>query len=176
MARAIPVGNRYDVMPVAPLPEATTYIPARELSIGVEYRLLTDDIINAAFPEELRQASGIEADRPEAGLDDRGVSIHVCDAQDGKEYVRFDNFGDDPHYHYIVPGSHNVVVPFDYVAHGAFLPWAFARMRNQLPGMLREAGANDLADRLDKSGGMSDEEVTGIEEEVQRALKAAGVA
>jgi len=162
-------------MPVAPIPEATTYIPARALSIGVEYRLLTDDIIDAAFSRDLREASGIEADRPQAGLDDRGVSIHVCDAETGHEFVRFDNFGDDPHYHYIVPGSHNVVVPFDYVAHGDFLPWAFGRLRTQLPDMLREAGAADLADRVVQSGGLSEEELTQVSEEVSRALKAAGV-
>jgi hypothetical protein len=175
MARAIPVGNRYDIMPVAPIPEATTYIPLRSLSIGVEYRQLTDDLIDAAFTKEMREASGIEADRPVAGLDDCGVSIHVCDADSGKEYVRFDNFGDDPHYHYIYPGSHNVVVPFDYIAHGDFLPWAYGRLRNQLPGMLRQAGANDLADRVEAGGGLSEDELTQIDEEVQRALKAAGV-
>ena len=44
---------------------------------------------------ELREQS------PEGGFADEGVTIHVFDADDGHEYLRFDVFDDEPHYHYI---------------------------------------------------------------------------
>ena len=38
---------------------------------------------------------------PEGGFADEGVSLHVIDASDAHEYLRFDMFDDEPHYHYI---------------------------------------------------------------------------
>jgi hypothetical protein len=150
MTRAIPVGHYYDVVPIPPVPEATTYLDVGALSVGVEYRLLTDELVDGAIDAERREAAGIEHDRPKQGLDDQGWSLHICDAETGKEYLRFDGFEGDPHYHYIVPGEYNVVVPFDDVAHGPFRPWAFGCLRDRLPAMLREAGAKELADRVDQ--------------------------
>src|ERR1700722_1684532 len=103
MAHAIPVGYRFDVNPIAPIPENTIYIPAGPLAIGIEYRLLTDELIDETYASDTRSAAIIGDARPDDEIDDQGVSLHVCDAETMKEYVRFDVFADDPHYHYIVP-------------------------------------------------------------------------
>jgi len=141
------LGYRYDGVPLPPVPEATTYIDIGALTIGVEYRLLTDEIVEAGRKKEPRLAVG-HADAP---LQDQGVSLHICD-NDHVEYLRFDNFGDDPHYHYIVPGAYNFMVPYDEVANGPFIDWALERVRASMPAMLHEAGATELADRVDPAG------------------------
>jgi hypothetical protein len=117
------------------------------LTIGIEYRFLTDEIVEAGREKEPRLAVG----HPDAPLQEQGVSLHVCD-NDRVEYIRFDNFGGDPHYHYIVPGAYNVSVQYDEVANGPFLDWALERLRASMPDMLREAGAGELADRVDGAG------------------------
>jgi hypothetical protein len=149
MTRANPLGHRYDNPAIPPVPENTKTFTVGPVEIGVEYRHLTDDILGAAYADDAEAAAVIEASKPEAGLDDEGISIHVCDAGTGDEYLRFDCFADDPHYHYILPGSHQIVIAFDEVAGGRFLDWAIERLRSRLPEMLREAGAVDLADRVD---------------------------
>jgi hypothetical protein len=141
------LGYRHDGVPVPPVPEATTYIDVGALTIGIEYRFLTDEIVEAAREKEPRLAEG----HPDAPLQDEGVSLHVCD-NDRTEYIRFDNFGGDPHYHYIVPGAYNVMVPYDEAANGPFLDWALERLQASMPDMLREAGAGELADRVDGAG------------------------
>jgi hypothetical protein len=141
-----PLGYRYDGVPMPPVPEATTYIDIGALTIGIEYRFLTDELVEAAREKEPRMAVG----HPDAPLQDQGVSLHVCD-NDRTEYIRFDNFGDDPHYHYIVPGAYNVMVPYDVAATGPFLDWALERLRVSMPDMLRQAGAGELADRIDEA-------------------------
>jgi hypothetical protein len=52
------------------------------------------DFIGFGDPELLEKS-------PEGGFADEGVTIHVFDASDGHEYLRFDVFDDEPHYHYI---------------------------------------------------------------------------
>jgi hypothetical protein len=146
--RAIPVGLRFDVSPIAPVPEATTHIEAGPVTFGVEYRILTDEEVDAAIPAELRESAGIDDARPAGGLQDEGVSVHVFDSGSRDEFLRFDSFGDDPHYHYIFPGSHNIVVGFDVAALGDFHDWTFSRLRLRLPDMLREAGQPELADQV----------------------------
>jgi hypothetical protein len=141
------LGHRYDGVPLPPVPEATTYIDIGVLTIGIEYRFLTDEIVEAGREKEPRLAVG----HPDAPLQEQGVSLHVCD-NDRVEYIRFDNFEGDPHYHYIVPGAYNVSVPYDEVANGPFLDWALERLRVSMPDMLREAGAGELADRVDGAG------------------------
>ena len=80
---------------------------------------------NPQYLAELREKS------PEGGFSDEGVSIHVCDAGDGHEYLRFDVFDDEPHYHYIHRTVDdtvvNNVIDFDAVAHGDMLRVDVAR-------------------------------------------------
>jgi hypothetical protein len=88
----------------------------------------------------------LEERAPVGGFTDEGVSIHVCATDGGHEYLRFDVFDDDPHYHYVdTSGQSNRVVAFDDVAHGDMLPWALDRLRTKLPSMLRAAGGQDVA-------------------------------
>ena len=112
---------------------------------------------------------------PEGGFTDEGVSLHVRSAEDGHEFVRFDVFDGEPHYHYVRPtGDHNNVVSFDPVADGEMLPWALDRLRNRLGDMLTEAGGGDLAPRLDGALlGKVVDEVGALAAEAQRSQRAA---
>lgn len=140
--------TRYSVMPIPPVEDHTTWFDAGALRIGVEYRVLDDAIAAAAVVEEAR---GDDRGQVE-GLDDRGVSLHVCGEQDGelREFLRFDCFAEDPHYHYVSWRDRaNEMIHIDPVADGDPLAWALERIRTRLPRMLARAGAEDLARRLD---------------------------
>jgi len=117
--------------------------------IGVEYRLLTDAIAAAA---QLVAANG-DVPGVEAGsVDDRGVSLHVVARQDGedREFLRFDCFQEDPHYHYVSwRDKSNEMIHLDPVADGDPLAWALDRLRSRIQPMLTRAGAGDVADTLD---------------------------
>ena len=106
------IGTHYEGSPVPPVPEHTRYVGAGALSIGVEYRQVDASVIAATYGDvELREA-GDDTPQPPI-LDDRGLTLHVCDAATGDEYLRFDVFEDNPHYHYIHPRESHLVVPFD---------------------------------------------------------------
>ena len=103
------------------------------------------------------------------------MSLHVFDAADGHEYVRFDVFDADPHYHYNHRGPEvvNNVVEFDVIAHGDMLPWALDRIRTRLPEMLTEAGGTHLVDGLDQAAiEQALERVAPMAEEAQSASRA----
>jgi len=144
----VPHVTRYSVMPIPPVEAHTTWFEAGALRIGVEYRLLTDAVAAAS---ELAPASGDERGQT-TGLDDRGVSLHVCGEQDGawRELLRFDCFVEDPHYHYVSwRAKANEMIHLDPVADGDPLAWALERLRTRLPQMLARAGAADVAARVD---------------------------
>ena len=140
----------YSVMPIPPVEANTRWFAAGALRIGVQYRVL-DDAIAAAADAGLAAASGGERGQV-TGLDDRGVALHVCAEQDGewREFLRFDCFQEDPHYHYV---SHrerkNEMVQLDPIADGDALAWALERIRTRLPQMLARAGGADVLPRLD---------------------------
>ena len=141
--------TRYDLMPIPPVEAQTEYFDAGAVRFGVEYRLLNDAIAAAAAVEA---ASGSES----AGesFDDRGVSVHVFGvADDGGEpleYLRFDCFDEDPHYHYVSwKQKSNEMLHIDPVADGDPLTWALERIRTRLPQMLERAGAPEIAARVD---------------------------
>ncbi|TMA36002.1 MAG: hypothetical protein E6J87_01960 [Deltaproteobacteria bacterium] len=146
--------TRYDRMPIPPVEAQTTWIDAGPVRIGVEYRLLNEAIAAAA---EVIAASGASQEAAAAGditgLDDRGVSLHVCSADDGGlEFLRFDCFDEDPHYHYISwRAKSNEMLHLDPIADGDPLAWALERIRTRLPQMLARAGAADVAARLDSA-------------------------
>ncbi len=146
----MPHVTSYSVMPIPPIEANTRWIEAGALRIGVQYRLL-DDAIAAAADARLAAASGGERGQT-TGLDDRGVALHVCAEQDGewREFLRFDCFQEDPHYHYV---SHrerrNDMLHLDPIADGDALAWALERIRTRLPQMLARAGAHDVVARLD---------------------------
>ena len=140
----------YSVMPIPPVEANTRWFPAGELRIGVQFRLL-DDAIAASADAQLAAASGTERGQT-TGLDDHGVALHVCAEQDGewREFLRFDCFQEDPHYHYVSQRDRmNHMVHLDPIADGDALAWALERIRTRLPQMLTRAGAADVAARLD---------------------------
>jgi hypothetical protein len=144
------IGKVYGIPPQPPVAENTTYLTAGAVTIGVEYRDVNPDNLletykDTAYLDELLEKS------PEGGFADEGVSIHVCGTDDGHEYLRFDVFDDDPHYHYIHAGDEivNNVIDFDELAHGEMLPWVIERLRTRLPAMLPHAKGAPLAAKID---------------------------
>jgi hypothetical protein len=110
--------------------------------------------LRATYADNPEHLAELEARSPEGGFTDEGVSLHVWGTDDGHEYVRFDVFADEPHYHYVHntgAGGETVnnVVDFDAVASGDMLPWALERLRTRLPEMLREAGGGAVAVAVD---------------------------
>jgi hypothetical protein len=147
------IGKVYAIPPQPPVVDNTHWLPAGAVTIGVEFRDVNPDNLaetygNTGYYEELVARS------PDAGFSDEGVSIHVSETADGHEYLRFDIFDAEPHYHYIhktEPGDEpvNNVVDFDLRANGDMLPWAITCLRERLPDMLTEAGGAHLVPHLD---------------------------
>jgi hypothetical protein len=145
------VGNHYKLPPQPPVLADTTFVDASAIKIGVEYRELDSEGFQEIYRGTEYEALALESD-PQVDL--AGVSLHVYDAQADVEYLRFDCFEGDSHYHYIhewtTPDDvDNHVVHWDEVANGPMLPWAFERIRTRLPEMLAEAGAEHLSDKVD---------------------------
>ena len=132
-------------MAIPPLDEHLEKFTAGTISIGVEYRILTDDIIKAA---------GLTAVDGMQNLNDSGVSLHVfAKAADGDlERLRFDCFEDDPHFHYISweEITHDVIY-LDPVVTGDLLAWALNAIRTRLPEMLTYAGVEEAAQLVDQA-------------------------
>jgi hypothetical protein len=140
--------TRYEQMPIPPVDSQTEYFAAGAVTFGVEYRLLDDAIAAASRAEAIaeQEASG--------RFDDRGVSLHVfgspAEGQKPLEYLRFDCFDEDPHYHYVSwkPKS-NEMIHIDPIADGDPLTWALERIRSRLSPMLERAGASEVVARVD---------------------------
>lgn len=142
--------TRYDRMPIPPAEDHTTYIDAGVIRIGVEYRILTCDLVATMRPT-LQSAFG-EDEGKLVELDDFGVSLHVFAGPRGqqKEYLRFDCFNEDPHYHYVDWNKNsNEMLHIDSIADGDSLAWALERISTRLPQMLERAGADDIAQLID---------------------------
>lgn len=140
---AFQVGHRYDVSPLPHSPEHTTCFPAGAITLAVEYRSIDNEMLAEAF-------GAANLDDENHNFDDDGVSLHVFDAY-GAEYLRFDCFDNDPHYHYITPGSHQCVVAYDRPAFGDMLTWALSALETRIPEMLEYTSAPDLAARVDSA-------------------------
>jgi len=149
------IGKVYNIPPQPPAAEHTRTLPAGPLTFGVEYRDVDPEALRATYADNAAHVAELEARSPEGGFTDEGVSIHVCGTDDGHEYVRFDVFDDEPHYHYVhrvADGSVvNQVIDFDSTAQGDMLPWVIERLQTRLPEMLTAAGGGHIAARLDMS-------------------------
>jgi hypothetical protein len=173
------IGEVYNMPPQPPVAENTRQLPAGSITFGVEYRDVDPASLSATYADNAAYLAELHEKSPEGGFSDSGVSIHVCDTEDGHEYVRFDIFDDDPHYHYIhptAPGAQivNNVVAYDTVALGDMLTWTLERLRTRLPAMLEEAGAAELARRLDTDRvAAALDEVQALAEHAQAAFRAA---
>ncbi|MDI2127177.1 DUF7700 domain-containing protein [Yinghuangia seranimata] len=148
------VGAVYGIPPQPPVPENTRVLDAGALWIGVEYRDVDPAALRTTYAGNAAHLAELEEKSPPGGFFDEGVSVHVYGADDGHEYLRFDLFDSEPHYHYNHrPGPEgsvvNNVVPFDVTAGGDMLDWAFTRLRDRLPHMLTKAGGEHLVPHLD---------------------------
>jgi hypothetical protein len=150
------IGKTYAIPPQPHVEEDTRLVPAGAVTFGVEYRDLDPEMLRATYAGNEAQLAELEEKSPAGGFYDQGVSIHVFDADDGHEYVRFDVFENEPHYHYnhkVPPGGEvvNNVIDFDTVAHGEMLPWVLDALRARLPALLANAGGAHLVERLDQT-------------------------
>jgi hypothetical protein len=147
------IGKVYNIPPQPPVAENNHLIPAGALTFGVEYRNVDPESLRATYAGNDAHLAELEERSPEGGFYDTGVSIHVCGTDDGHEYVRFDVFDDEPHYHYVHMTTDgtvcNQVIDFDATAHGEMLPWAINALRTRLPEMLTAAGGAEVAAALD---------------------------
>jgi hypothetical protein len=139
--------TKYDIMPIPPVEAQSVRFPVGPIEIWVEYRLLDEAIAAAHTVTE-----GYEGDAP--AIDDRGVSLHVFgELRPGAtpvEFLRFDCFEEDAHYHYVsYEQNTNEMVHLETAALGDPLVWALDRIRTRLPQMLARAGAEELAGRVD---------------------------
>jgi hypothetical protein len=161
------VGTTYTVQPMPPDPASTDWLEAGPLRLGVEYRRVDPAALEATYGGDAGDMAEIEAHSPAGGFTDEGVSIHVVSTADEHEYLRFDVFVDEPHYHYVdkVAGT-NTVVPFDTAAHGEMLPWTLHRLRTRLPTMLEAAGAADVAAAVTPE--VADRAASAVEEHLRR--------
>ncbi|MDH6281665.1 DUF7700 domain-containing protein [Prescottella agglutinans] len=139
------LGIPFDVMPVPVVPEHCVSIDAGPIRFTVESRTLTNEIMMTGLAD-----AGMAT--PDAdyvarlNLDDSGMSLHVFGFDDGREYLRFDCFESEPHYHYVDHDNGvNTVVRIDNVAEADPVGWALARISERLPEMLEHAGAGALA-------------------------------
>jgi hypothetical protein len=140
----------YNVQPQPPEPAHTRWFPAGAITLGIEHRDVDPEGLAATYGDDDAAMAEIDEHSPDGGFHDTGVSIHVNGTDDGHEYLRFDLFEGEPHYHYVRPsGDHNHVVPIDPVAQGDLFDFAFGCLRHRLDAMLRHAGGAAVADALD---------------------------
>jgi hypothetical protein len=122
------------------VPDHCITVDAGAVQLVVESRRLTNEIIKDTYH------GGSEKDMH---FDDYGATLHVCGTADGLEYLRFDCFENEPHYHYIEQGvGANVVVRIDELAVGDPIEFSLACVADHLPEMLRNCGVADLADEV----------------------------
>jgi hypothetical protein len=131
-------GISFDIMPIPPVDEHCVPVEAGPATFVVESRLLTNEVLRS-LPETSVDVNGTV-------YDDFGATVHVCDAADSVEYLRFDCFESEPHYHYINPAKgENLICRIDEVAEGDPIAWTVGRLRDRLPEMLELAGAGQLS-------------------------------
>ena len=149
---APPVGQVIPFDPIAPVESATRRVPAGVVTLGLESRTLDSGVVSDFYTGHQHEQAALGEMAAHGPVDDGGLSIHVFGTDDQREYLRFDCFRGQPHYHYLLPDeSYQVVVPLDIVANGDPFEWALNTIRARLPEMLAAAGAPELAVRIDKA-------------------------
>lgn len=147
------IGKVYAIQPQPPVEEHMRSFDAGAVRFGVEYRALDPESLVETYKDRPDELAEMLAKSPEGGFTDEGVTVHVFDASDGHEYLRFDMFDEEPHYHYIhktTDGSIvNNVLDFDVPAHGDMLPFVLHSLRTRLRPMLEQAGGETLAEKVD---------------------------
>jgi len=154
MDRLHDFGKRHGTRPIAHVDEVTRYIEAGSVVFGIEPRQLNSMVLTAHKTKNAEEYENLEAEIARVAdldFDLSGVSIHVFDAAERNEYLRFDAFPEDPHYHYVTPNSGHTLVAFDDVAEPDFVGWVLERLATQLAPMLEHAGGGALVATLDKA-------------------------
>lgn len=129
---AVVRGQYHKFMLIPIQDDEADFFPAGPITFGIESRVLG---------------------HPDGRVGERGASLHIFNADRSEEYIRFDCFERIPHYHYILNGpQHNIVWGYDEDVNGPMVEWAIAAIRHRLPVMLRAAGADDLALRIEQKG------------------------
>jgi hypothetical protein len=124
-------------MPIPPIAENCFEIPAGPVKFVLESRLLNAEVIS---DHEAKYGSNLGANLEEDG----GASLHVYGALDGLEYLRFDCFEKQPHYHYVRQTEQlNQVLMIDDIAVDP-IQWTLICVKHRLAEMLEYAGASDL--------------------------------
>jgi hypothetical protein len=75
--------------------------------------------------------------------------VRVLGSDDQHEYLRFDMFNVNAHYHYEPPSEKERILMIDTVADGDPVDWGMERLRARLAPMLVAAGAEAIARELD---------------------------
>lgn len=83
-------------------------------------------------------------------LSDQGLCIHALRDVGGEEVelLRFDCFDHAPHYHY-GPQKRNERLMLDKTTEGDSLEWTLKQLNERLQEMVKRAGYDDLASRID---------------------------
>jgi hypothetical protein len=140
--------TRYEGLPIPPVQESMEMFEAGAIGIGVEFRVLTDELLETLGLTEAAAANGI------AGINELGVSLHVF-ARTGEgnfERLRFDCFGGQPHYHYIsIANKRQDNVLIDPVALGDPLAWSLAAIAQRLAPMLARADVAEAGALVDQA-------------------------
>ena len=148
MLKTMTAGTYLDSVPVPHDPQATTYHAVGSITVGLEYRVFDPVAERLKYTDEEIAATGPDSlfHRDDA---DEGICVHVFATDGLGEYLRFDCFRDEPHYHYIDPDVGNVLIHYDDVANGPMAPWIIDVLRTRSPEMLSAIGAVDLAASVD---------------------------
>jgi len=133
-------GNRYGQLPIPMVTEHCVPVDAGAVQLVVESRQLTNEILDDTYGGVVETA---------IAFDDFGATLHVCGTADGLEYLRFDCFENEPHYHYIEPAAGaNTVVRIYELAVGDPIEFSLTCVEHHLPDMLRNCGVGGLADEV----------------------------
>ena len=94
-------------------------------------------------------------------MPDQGLMIQVFGDVEGEdtEILRFDCFDQDPHYHY-GPMNHNVRLHMDKTTVPNPVGWTVGQIRDKLPTMIRRAGYDQLAEKVEANPISSSTNVT----------------
>jgi hypothetical protein len=129
---SLPKGKPFGFMPIPVDERHVEWFDAGPVSFAVETRVLGEAV---------------------GGMVAGGGSIHLFSGDRARELVRFDCFDSEPHYHYLNHREHvNTVWGFDSGVNGPMPDWVLWAVRHNLPGMLRSAGEQELAARVEAEG------------------------
>jgi hypothetical protein len=135
------VGTTYNIPPAPPDPASTDWFPVGPLRVGIEYRKVDPAALDEIYADT-EHLDELHEKSPEGGFTDEGVSVHIVSDAEDHEFLRFDMFVDEPHYHYVDKAAGtNTIIMLDTVALGPVIPWTLGQLRGRLPQMLRHAGA-----------------------------------